>query len=184
MLLQVPNHQSNEGSHKTLNLNHSFFLYCHVLICKLCLINQWQICITSRTQHFINFLFFTEAFIQEPCIQRQWSLFLFWYWEELGNEVFALGLRKFHNFYLISQRRFWILSMKRKTCYSLLFALKMEKKKWLKLYIHFLLWPSQKEDHCVHIPNTTTHKKNWGGNIGQKSKKQGIKQSIHVIKIW
>lgn len=55
--------------------------------------------------------------------------------------------------------------------------------KWLKLYIHFLLWPSQKEDHCDHAPNATTSTKNGGRNIGQKSKKQGIKQGIHVIKI-
>lgn len=49
--------------------------------------------------------------------------------------MLALGLRRFRNFHLINQSRFWVVSMERKTCHSLLIALKREKKGLFDIFL-------------------------------------------------
>lgn len=112
------NNPSNEASCRTLNLNQNLFLYFQVIICKLCQINQWKVHITSRMQHFINFFFLQKSSFlfqtkQDPCMQRQCSLFFSDLWNA-GKLGACSWFERFLCFYLINHSRFWIVSMERK----------------------------------------------------------------------
>lgn len=119
-----------------MNLRHNFFLYFYVYLKTMLNNSMKKKKITLLWGHNASFFIFLFRILHSPfrastshaLKKKKKSLFPFQFPEVMGNVVIALGLRRFHNYYLINQRSYCIAFTERKSCHSFLFVLKMEKK--------------------------------------------------------